>query len=295
MSPRPTTVCRVEETRAVIPMRPLTLGELLDAAVGLLRANAALLLVSAFVLATLEQTLLLPLRMLNDVLPPSSLPREDIFTGPYVLIFCLGLTTEAAVLALLGGLTGAAAGPGLLGRRVPPLELLVQALRRGPALLVVALLTALLVLPSALVVLLPWPLVYGLVGLAGPALVVDRIGPFRAIGRSMKLAGVGLRGVGVRLAAFVSWAAIRMALGFGLAALLEVWLRQEEAGYPYAMTAVWILVNTVAYAMLASIDAVLYLEVRMRVEGLDVAIGRLRRLDRPVDLASSVILGAAVR
>ena len=57
----------------------------------------------------------------------------------------------------------------------------------------------------------------------------------------------------------------------------------------------WILANTVVYAALACLDAVLYLETRMRVEGLDVAVGRSRRLGRPVDLAQTAVLGAVRR
>ena len=69
----------------------------------------------------------------------------------------------------------------------------------------------------------------------------------------------------------------------------------RTTSFAIAMAGLLAVVDAVAYATLACIDAVLYLEVRMRVEGLDVAIGRLRRLGRPVDLASSAILGAAVR
>lgn len=59
---------------AVVPLRPLTLGELLDAAVGLLRENALALLPVAFILAALEQGVLYPLRNLADVSAPMYLP-----------------------------------------------------------------------------------------------------------------------------------------------------------------------------------------------------------------------------
>ncbi|MFG2038402.1 hypothetical protein [Dactylosporangium sp. NPDC048998] len=284
----------MEETRAVIPMRPLTFGELLDAAVSLLRAQAPLLLGAALVLAACEQALLFPLRSWSHMkLPYFWLNWPHI--GESWLVFCIGVTAEGTILALLGGLAGAAAGPGLLGRPARARALLGQVLRRGPALLVLAAVTAALLLITSLLVMLPWLLVFGLLGLAAPALVVDRIGPLRAVGRSFKLAGRGLRGAAIRLGGYVSWVAIRTALGLGGAAVLEIWLRNGETGFTFAMIAIWALIDAVAYATLACIDAVLYLEVRMRVEGLDVAIGRLRRLGRPIDLARSVILGAAVR
>jgi len=278
----------------VIPMRPLTFGELLDAAVSLLRAKAPLLLLAALVLAAGEQALLYPLREAADMRLTYFGPNYTNFGGSW-LVFCIGMTTEATILALLGGLAGAAAGPGLLGRPARARELLGQAGRRTGGLLVVAAATAALVFITALPFMIPFPFVFGLLGLASPALVVDRIGPLRAIGRSFKLAGRGLRGVAIRFGGYISWALIRIALGLGGSALLEIWFRESGMVYTMAMIAIWALIDAVAYATLACIDAVLYLEIRMRVEGLDVAIGRLRRLDRPIDLASSVILGAAVR
>ncbi|HTJ35627.1 MAG TPA: hypothetical protein VL738_20600 [Dactylosporangium sp.] len=284
----------MEETRAVIPMRPLTFGELLDAAVSLLRAQAPLLLGSALVLAVCEQALLFPLRGWAGMKLPYFSPTV-YHLGESWLVFCVGMTTEGVILTLLGALAGAAAGPGLLGRRVPARELLRQVGRRTLPLVVVALATAALLFSTSLVLFLPFLFVFGLVGLAAPALIVDRVGPFRAIGRSFKLAGRGLRGAAVRLGGYTSWVLIRLALGLGSSSLLEIWLRPGGTAYKVAMVAAWALIDAVAYASLACIDAVLYLEVRMRVEGLDVAIGRLRRLGRPIDLASSVILGAAVR
>ncbi|GAA3283026.1 hypothetical protein Dvina_48530 [Dactylosporangium vinaceum] len=285
----------MEETRAVIPLRPLTFGELLDGAVSLLRAQAPLLLLAALGLAAIEQALLYPLRQWANLHPPAYTFDWSRHLGAGWLVFCAGMSTEAAILALLGGFAGAAAGPGLLGQRARPRDLLRQVGRRALPLLVIALAAAPLVFVTSLVLMLPWPWVYGLFGLAAPALMVDRVGPFRAIGRSFKLAGRGLRGVFIRVGAYVSWAAIRLALGVGGSAVLGIWWNRRETGYALAMIAVWAVVDAVAYATLACIDAVLYLEVRMRVEGLDVAIGRLRRLDRPIDLAGSVILGAAVR
>ncbi|MET7393558.1 hypothetical protein ABZS66_08705 [Dactylosporangium sp. NPDC005572] len=282
----------MEDTRAVIPMRPLTFGELLDAAVSLLRVQWPLLLVSAAVLAVCEQAFLYPLRAWAGTEPPLHLPDPDRF-GSSWLAFCVGLTTEGTILALLGGLAGAAAGPGLLGQPAAWRQLLRQVLRRLPALLVVAGVTAVILLAGSLFLLLPWLFLFGLVGLAAPALVVDRVGPARALGRSFKLASVGLRGAAVRLGGYLSWAAIRLALGYTAYGLLQVTLRPGTVAFTLLMLALWVLVDAVAYATLACIDAVLYLETRMRVEGLDIAIGRIRRLGRPVDLAGAAILGAA--
>lgn len=283
----------MEQSSPVIPLRPLTFGELLDAAVQLLRTNARLLLIVAFVLALCEQAALFPLRSATGVDGTTDLFSTDD-GGIWWLVFCCGLATEGVVLALLGGLTGAAAGPALLGIPVPARDLLGQWGRRAPALIVLSLVVGVILLPSAIVAL-PWFYFFGAVGLAAPALVIDRVGPGAALARSFSLAPVGLRGVAIRLGSYGGWAAIRVAIGWGTGALLEIVLPSEALISQVTTIAVWILANTVVYAALACLDAVLYLECRMRVEGLDVAVGRSRRLGRPVDLAQTALLGAVKR
>jgi hypothetical protein len=283
----------VEQSSPVIPLRPLTFGELLDAAVQLLRVNARLLLIVAFVLALCEQAVLFPLRSAAGVDGTTDVFSSDD-GGLWWLVFCCGLTTEGIVLALLGGLTGAAAGPALLGTPVPARDLLRQWGRRAPALAVLAVVVGLILLPSAIVAL-PWFYFFGAIGLAAPALVVDRVGPGAALGRSLNLAPVGLRGVAIRLGSYGGWAAIRVAIGWGTSALLATVLPRDALLSQITTVAVWILANTVVYAALACLDAVLYLESRMRIEGLDVAVGRSRRLGRPVDLAQAAVLGGVQR
>jgi hypothetical protein len=94
-----------------------------------------------------------------------------------------------------------------------------------------------------------------------------------------------MRGVWVRLAGYLGWLALRLALGFGGLAVLDLVLPATQDWLPVASIAVWLVVNAVTYATLACLDAVLYLEVRMRTEGLDLALGRDLRHGRPVDLA----------
>src|SRR5690349_17113922 len=98
----------------VLPLRPLTLGELLDAGIGLLRRHAVVLLVAGAVLAVAEQALLAPLRALAGTGAPWYWADTDHLAA-YWLLIAAGLATEAAAIALLGGLAARAAGPELLG------------------------------------------------------------------------------------------------------------------------------------------------------------------------------------
>ncbi|GIJ51049.1 hypothetical protein Val02_79350 [Virgisporangium aliadipatigenens] len=265
-----------------VPLRPLTVGELLDAAVALFRTNARPLLLVAVLLAAAEQALLYPLRI-DTAKPPYMVPYDDALDWYWVMIG-VGFATEALIITLLGGLTARAAGSALLGERLPPRALFAPRGSRLGWVLAVAVFFGLTAGVAALACFAPWFVVYALIGFAAPALVIDRVNPFRAVGRSVAMSvRVGLRGAGVRLLAYFGWATVRLALGFGTIGPLElltgsaldnatVWL---VAGFA------WTVVNAVVYPILASLDAVLHLETRMRTEGLDIAIGRARATGRP--------------
>jgi hypothetical protein len=263
----------------LLPLRPLTVGELLDAAVSLLRAHGRALLPVAVVLAAVEQALLVPLRLAAEAEPPAYLPdfpelRQLEF---YWLLLAAGAATEVTIIALLGGLTARAAGADLLGQRPRARDLLRPRGGRFGAVAVVAVVAGAAMFVAALAGP-AWFLVYGLLGLAAPVVVLDRLGPGRALWRSAGLAcRASLRAAGVRILGYVAWLAIRVALGLGAYAALDA-LSLGSAQWTAPMSALaWLLVNTVAYPTLACLDAVLHLETRMRTEGLDILLSRTRR------------------
>ena len=289
MLPVPDTVSGVS-TRlgGVMPLRPLTLGELLDAAVVLLRERARTLLVVGLILSAAEQVLLFPLRRPLAADPPFYLPYVDR-VGRFWLTFGLGFATEAAILAILGGLSAVDAGPALLGTQQTASEVWRAFARRLPAVLTLAVVVGLIVGASAFAAMLPWIFLYGLFGLAAPALIIDHTGVFGAVGRGVVL-GVrhGMRATWIRLLGYFGWLALRIALVYGAIAVVElVAPSTSEELLVYGAAASWLVINAVAYPMLACLDAVLYLETRMRSEALDIVVGRALRAGRPVDLAAA--------
>lgn len=259
----------------MLPLRPLTVGELLDAAVMLLRAHSRALLPVAAVLAAVEQVLLIPLRRAAEAEPPAYLPDADLL-GVFWVLLAAGAATEATVIALLGGLTARAGSAAVLGHRLPVRRLLdPRGGRFGTVALVAgvvggAMFVAALAGPA-------WFIGYALLGLAVPAVVLDRLGPGRALVRGAALASrAGLRAGAVRVLGYLAWLAIRVALGLGAVAALDALSldRPEWTGLMSALA--WLLINTIAYPTLACLDAVLHLETRMRTEGLDILLSRAR-------------------
>ncbi|MFC8615047.1 hypothetical protein ACFT9M_01330 [Micromonospora purpureochromogenes] len=274
---------------AVLPRRPLTVGELLDSAVLLLRTQGRLLLPLGALFAVGEQLLLHPLRLATGVEPPSWLLGVDGFPALWFLL-ALGAASEAVIVTLLGNPAARAAGAALLGRRAGVRELLRPQGARYGATLLLALLVGLVVMLAGLMGPL-WFVAYALFGSVAAALAVDRVPVERAVGRAARLAmrGGGQAGA-VRLLGYLGWWILRIGLGLGVLTGLDS-LDLIDLGDPVlaqvAAITVWAGVNTVAYPALACLDAVIHLDNRMRTEGLDIRLAR-----SPAGLAEPVLLAA---
>jgi len=258
-----------------LPLRPMTLGELLDAAMALLRSRALPLLAAGVLLGLLEQALLAPLRAAAFVTPPYYGPARGHFLQ-WWSVTAVGFATEIVILTLLGALAAAAAGPALLGRVVRHRQLWSRT--RPVSTVVVALVLGVVGVFGAFAGLVPWFLCYGLFSLAPAVLVIDRSGnPFGALWRSARLtARGGLRGFWTLICAYLTWFVIRFALGSGWVWILTQLSGGEPVWLAWLTPAAWALANAVAYSAVACVAAVLLLETRIRTEGLDIAIGRAR-------------------
>jgi hypothetical protein len=275
----------------------MTTGELLDAAVALLRTRAGRLIGWAVLAAAAEQAVLFPLRRLAD-LDIRYLPADDRWPL-WTLLVAVGFGTEALIIAGLAGPAAAAAPGALLGRSAPPPE---PPARPAVAVAVVATIVGLLC-GLAVATMFGWPAtffllsfvsiplwawLYGSLGLAAAVVVLDRRGPLAAIRRSLSLAQRQLlRTARVRVLGYLGWFLIRLAWGIGVLLLVRlVYTSPDTTMDNVLMAVVYLLANTLAYPMLACLDVVLLLDTRMRTEGLDIALRR--RLHRGVDATSAL-------
>ena len=137
---------------------------------------------------------------------------------------------------------------------------------------------------------MPWLLLYAVIGLVVPALVIDRVGPLRAVaGRWCCRAGGACVARSSGSPGYVAWGSVRIALGIGTLALIDLAVDGLDDDIAWLIAgAAWALVNTVAYPALACLDAVLHLETRMRTEGLDIVVSRARATGRH----ATALLGA---
>lgn len=251
-----------------LPRRPLTVGELLDASIGLLRRCGWPILLLGLLLAAGQQGVAVVLSALLD--------GDTQPIGEWLwLSGWLGM--EAAIIAVLGAPAAVAAAASLLGEPVERRRLLAAPGPRWAGTLAAAAVTGVLALFGALACGLPWLVVYGLTGLVVPVIVIDRANPRGAAERPVQLVlRGGARPAGVRLLAYLAWLAIRLPVGLVGAYLLGQ--LGVTGGAALLLAALpWVAVDAVAYPALACLDACLHVENRMRVEGLDIMLGRAPR------------------
>ncbi|MGH8791596.1 MAG: hypothetical protein ACRDXX_03015 [Stackebrandtia sp.] len=300
-------------TAPVLPLRPMTVGELLDAAAILLRSRWKALLGLALVFAFVDQILMTTLRLTTaEMVVPGAIVSGVVDSAVLWTWVVAGLTTEIIAVTLLSGpaaRTAVAAVSGDDPKRLPfwtidgndwgkafPvaaisgfLGLFVFTMCFSPFFAVDLEGLAAAVFPSAFAVL-PWLFVVSMFGLAVPAIVADRLPVGRALGRTFQLlARSHWRTAWIRMLTFTSWILVRVAIT--LAAYWAVdsvdFLAIPFRVFLVVLGVVYLAINTVAYAMMACVDAVTLVETRVRVEGLDVAVSRMRARGEPVRLNSA--------
>ncbi len=254
----------------VLPLRPLTVGELLDASVALLRRCGWPLLALGLLCSAGQFTLagMVRIGLAEAVGPtPAGWLWLACWLGSESVAICI-LAAPASARAV-GVLLGEPAGRGALSTLTAPG-------RRWPAALLAAGVVGVLAGVGVLLCGVGWIVVYALTGLVVPVLLADRVSDTGVLSRPLRLvfAGAGRAG-GIRLLAYLGWLAVRLAVGVAAGLLLG---RLALTGDPWLLrllsAAPWVLVDAIAYPTLACLDACVHLENRMRTEGLDLALSR---------------------
>jgi hypothetical protein len=242
------------------------MGELLDAAVSLLRGRAGLRLLGiAGGLALIEQGVLLALRGSLGLSPTDGF--WDTF-GRQLVVLVVGVGLEAMIINALGPWAGRSAALAV-GSKPPKRVAWERTLLTAPVAGFTTLVGA---------VLGPfWVLGYSLFGVSGAAIGLEGRGAFGALGRGARLAfRGGMRVTGVRLMGYLSWLLLRLAFFLGLSSLMGLLVLDDMATF-WVRTAGFAVVNTAAYAYLASLDACAVVESRFRSEAWDIWLNRAER------------------
>jgi hypothetical protein len=273
-----------------IPLRPLGVGELLDGTFSTIRRNPRATVGLAALLVTLQQVISLAVQLGTDGLPTQVGDETESIEA---LVGGFGGITSALVSAVIAavitGMLVVVVSEDVLGRRVSAADVWRRIRPRLWPLLLAAAMAGILPYVGLLFLIVPGLILWALWALTTPALVLEGLGPIAALRRSAQLAGPALIRVwGVRSLSVLMGLLIQalIALPFGLIAVLIVLAGDGDPGTTATVAILAldvlgaIVAGMITAPFLAGVLALLYIDRRMRAEGLDFVLRRQERTAR---------------
>jgi hypothetical protein len=287
----------------VIPLRPLSLGEILDGAITAIRRYPVMILGVSAVVAVIAAglNLVASLVLLPDIqrvanLGPAATQQEIADAGLSLLgnVFAtVGIALVIALLArtFLSGFLTVVMGQAVLGRPVTFPEAMAEVKPRLLPLLGLTLLYSLVVFVGALLCFLPGIYLGVMYSLATPALLLERSTIRQAMSRSWKLvSGSFWRVFGILLLAGLIGAVINAIIGIpfslGSGAFSALTSPPGQAVAPSTGALVLqavgsVIGETITAPFVALVTVLIYIDQRMRKEGMDIELARAAGVTPP--------------
>jgi hypothetical protein len=259
-----------------LPMRPMTIPDLLDGAFAILKLRARDVL-------TLGVLFVVPIEvistiLLRDVLDEGALSAFGDASGSVAVddsgafsgldATLVSVAISAISLALIAGALSHLVARWYDGEDVSPAEAAAAALRRSPALLVALVVVHLLEIVGLLGIGIGAYVVMALMHVVSPIVVVERLGPFRAVGRSMRLTTTRF-GTSLVVPGLVG--VIGALVGFGFQLIPELVAAVVPGEWDWLVRGVGQMLSQLVIVPFTAGVAVLYhLDLRIRAEGLDI-------------------------
>jgi hypothetical protein len=260
-------------TSAFTPqLRPLSIGEMLDAGFKLFRQRFGTLMVCVLVpVVPLSIISTLIVASVDDTAFDVNAPASDSGSADVANLIDNVLSGAAAAIAIAACFKVISSA--YLGERADAGESLRYGLSRLLPLIVAYFVMSIAIGLGLVALLIPGIFLAIKWSMTFPAIVAERAGPFAAMGRSWDLTrGHWWRTFGtllvVLLISFVLAFAILVALGAAVASSDSI----SEVAFAVLLTAVTIIVLAVLYPLTASIVTVIYYDLRVRNEGFDLQL-----------------------
>lgn len=277
----------------VIPLRPLSVGEILDGAIATMRRHPGLVFGTSAVVALIEAVLTVGLSIVflkgfgNLTQPGPAATEQELLDYFYrvlgVSAAMLGITVLVTVLirtALTGFMT-VVVGKAVLGKPITFGEAMRELTPRLPALLGVTVVYTLMITAGSFLCLIPGIWLFALYGLASPALVLEQSGVGHALRRSSLLVRGSwwrvfsillLTAVCAAVISFVVEIPFNLPLGIGASDMVE--LANASIGVQLLSGLGQVVAQTIVTPFVAGATALLYIDQRMRKEGMDIQLAR---------------------
>jgi hypothetical protein len=269
-------------------LRPLGVGEILDVGIKIYWRNAWTLF-RIVVFVVLPAQIVVGLVQISSLPPGTTETQGNLGFSPQftttnatitrsdAVTLAVGVIVSLLISALAGRLAQAgcfrAVADAYLGEEVRWTASLRYALRRLPAVVAVSILATVFVALGAVACLIPGIYLYGAFYVAIPVVLVEGVGPLRALGRSREL----VRG---RWWGTIGVATVGSILVFVVTAALTALFVGLAFANPAKNTVTGFIVSTISTTLasalttpaVAAFAIVLYIDLRVRKEGFDLLL-----------------------
>jgi hypothetical protein len=268
-----------------IPLRPLGVSDILDGTFRLIRRNPKVMLGLSAIVAVLQAVIVSGLsvgvfaaaRRVNVQSTGDAATNTNL--GPLLGsegVAFIGILVSALIAAILTGMLTIAITQDVIGVRMGIGELWRRVRRRIWAIVGISLLITIVEAIGLLFCIAPGVWLWGIWAVAVPALMVEDIGVRKALGRSRGLVSGtfwrvwGIRALGTLM---VSFAAGVLGAPFTVAGEFLAVNNSGSIALAIVLTGIGQVVTaTLTAPVRAGIDALLYIDLRMRKEGLDIQL-----------------------
>ena len=255
-------------------LRPLSIGETLDAGFRLLRARFGTLLICVLVP-------MVPLSIISTIIVASTDDQAfDVNAttttsddGAAIAGTLIGALIQGAAAALAVAACFRVISSAYLGERAEAGPSLRYGLSRLLPLMVAYIVLSIVVGVSALFLLIPAIFLAVKWSVTFAAIVAERAGPFRSMGRSWGLTrGHWWRVFGTLLVVALISLVLYLAVVAGLGGAIATSDDMSEFTYATLTTALTVILFAILYPLVASIITVIYYDLRVRNEGFDLQL-----------------------
>jgi hypothetical protein len=253
-------------------LRPLSVGEILDAGFRLFRHRFGTLVGCIFVP-------IVPFYILGTIIVGSTdptafdvnAPVDNSGTAVVGRLIDQLLSSIAAAVAVAACFKAISAA--YLGERAGVGDSLRYAAGRFLPLIVAYIVMVIILVPAFIALIIPGIWISVKLSMTFPALVCEKAGPFKSIGRSWELTKDNWwRVFGTLLVVFLLLFVITLALGGVLGAVLLSSDSMGELAFAVLTTLIGLLIAAITYPLIAAVVTVMYYDLRVRNEGFDLQL-----------------------
>ena len=273
-----------------VPLRPLSVGDILDGSFRVMRRNPRTTLGASAIVSIVQVAIttvfqILALNQLGNVRVDNSDGTDTTNLGPLLsgeLTTFVGLMVRLLVGALLTGFLVVVVTQDVLGVTVTPAQAWSRVRPRIGGLIGLAVFTAVIEFLALLPCLVLGVWLWGIWAVAVPALIIENTTIRGAWGRSRALVSGtfwrvwGIRALGALLVSIISAIVVVPFEVVGALVSGADFSGLSRGGQPVSFILIIaigsLIASTLTAPILAGIDSLLYVDLRMRKEGLDIVL-----------------------